>query len=96
MTNITLETIRKTAVLARLHLTDDEAARAAADLRNIFDHLELLNEADTEGIEPLTCVTDEVNHFRDDVVVPSLDRQAVMDNAPQTDGECYLVPQVLE
>ncbi len=96
MTNITLEEIRKAAVLARLHLTDDEAVRAVSELRNIFDHLELLNEADTEGIEPLTCVTDEVNKFRDDVIAPSLDRQTVMDNAPQTDGECYLVPQVLE
>jgi aspartyl-tRNA(Asn)/glutamyl-tRNA(Gln) amidotransferase subunit C len=33
--------------------------------------------------------------FADDIVVDSLDRAAMLANAPQHDGECYLVPAVL-
>ena len=33
--------------------------------------------------------------LRDDVVRPSLQREAALANAPRHDGECYLVPAVL-
>ena len=38
---------------------------------------------------------DVANVFRDDAVQPSLEREAALANAPQSDGECYLVPAVL-
>ena len=38
---------------------------------------------------------DVANVFRDDVVRPSLDREAALANAPHRDDECYLVPAVL-
>jgi aspartyl-tRNA(Asn)/glutamyl-tRNA(Gln) amidotransferase subunit C len=37
---------------------------------------------------------DVANVFRNDLMRPSLDREVVLANAPQRDGECYLVPAV--
>jgi aspartyl-tRNA(Asn)/glutamyl-tRNA(Gln) amidotransferase subunit C len=36
------------------------------------------------------------NVFRDDVVRPSLPREAALANAPKTDGQCFLVPQIID
>jgi aspartyl/glutamyl-tRNA(Asn/Gln) amidotransferase C subunit len=36
------------------------------------------------------------NVFRDDVVTPSLPRAAALQNAPQTDGQSFLVPQIID
>jgi aspartyl-tRNA(Asn)/glutamyl-tRNA(Gln) amidotransferase subunit C len=35
------------------------------------------------------------NVFRDDVLQPSLPREAALANAPKRDAECYRVPAVL-
>lgn len=90
------DTVRKIAHLARLEFDPEAEAQLAHDMTEILDWVDQLNEVDTSGIEPLTSMTEELNHFRPDEVGPPLDRQQGLANAPKSDGEYFRVPKVLE
>jgi aspartyl-tRNA(Asn)/glutamyl-tRNA(Gln) amidotransferase subunit C len=72
------------------------------DLNAILDHVQRLNELDTSNVEPMAqlCGTAlrPVPHdaMREDKAGPSLAREAVMENAPETDGAFFKVPKVIE
>ena len=54
-----------------------------------------LGELDTRDIEPMAHAMDLANVFADDTLLPSLDREQALANAPKRDAECYRVPAVL-
>jgi aspartyl-tRNA(Asn)/glutamyl-tRNA(Gln) amidotransferase subunit C len=87
--------VEKVARLARLQLSDDELDRMTDQLGEILGYIELLSELDTSNVEPMAHALDVANVFRDDVVRPSLPREAALANAPRSDGHCYRVPAVL-
>lgn len=89
-------TLNKIAHLARLELNERDAEQMMHDLTAVLNWVEKLNELDTEGIEPLTSMTQELNSFRQDEVQQHLDRQAALQNAPDHDGQYFRVPKVLE
>ena len=93
---ITHEEVLRVAGLARLDLTDEEAGSLAAQLSTILDYVDKLAELDLEGVEPLAHVQSVVNAFREDRVRPSLPRDKVLANAPQTELGCFKVPKVIE
>ena len=92
---ITSDTVRHVAKLARLALTDDEIEQTKIDLTNILSHIDRLQDADTEGIEPLDHPTGQVNRDRDDAVGESLSQQQVLANAPAVKDVFIDVPKVL-
>ena len=49
-------TVRKIASLARIAITEEDAARVAPELDNILHWIEQLGEVDTSGVEPMTAV----------------------------------------
>ena len=53
---ITEAEVRYVAELANLKLSDAEVARFQADLDGILEHVDKLNEIDTEGVEPMAQV----------------------------------------
>lgn len=87
--------IEKVALLARLRLTPDEILAMSEQLGKVLQYMELLNEVDTAGVEPLAHAVEFFNVFRQDRVEKSLDRERALANAPHRDEECYLVPAVL-
>lgn len=87
--------VRDLALLARLEITDDEVDRLAPQLEGILEFVAKLSELDTTDVEPMTTALDLDNRWRSDTVVPGLDRQAALANAPATDEECFRVPPVL-
>ncbi|MCU1251394.1 MAG: glutamyl-tRNA(Gln) amidotransferase, subunit [Edaphobacter sp.] len=102
--SVTVEDVRRVAELANLELTAEEEPRMQRDLNAILGHISQLNELDTEGIpamaqvgEVLGAVADTTGAFlRADVVRSSLDRAAVMAEAPESDGRFFKVPKVIE
>lgn len=64
-------------------------------LGKVLEYMELLNEVNTDQVEPLAHAVELTNVFREDNVAPSLDRELALANAPHRDAECYLVPAVL-
>ncbi len=88
--------VRKVASLARLKVSDAEVASLTTDLTAILGYVDVLNEVDTTGIEPMVHAVELSNVLRADVVVESLPRTAALSNAPRSDGECFLVPAIIE
>ena len=89
------EDVTKVALLARLKLSDDEIESFTSQLGQVLEYVEILNELDTADIEPMAHAVDVSNVFREDEVRESLPRDAALANAPKTDGQCFLVPQIL-
>jgi aspartyl-tRNA(Asn)/glutamyl-tRNA(Gln) amidotransferase subunit C len=90
------ETVRKVAKLARLKLSDAEVEQFSGQLGAVLGYVEVLNELNTEGVEPLAHPLEIADVLRDDLPTPSLPREAALSNAPKSDGKCFLVPQILD
>lgn len=98
---VTLEDVGRVAELAHLELTPDETHSMLHDLNAILDHVAQLSELDTSAVAPLAQVseiggTGGQGSLRQDTVRPSLDRAAVMAEAPETDEVFFKVPKVIE
>ncbi|ANU24008.1 glutamyl-tRNA(Gln) amidotransferase subunit C [Planococcus donghaensis MPA1U2] len=96
MAKMTKEEVIEVAHLARLAITDEEAEHFADQLEAITNAMELLNELDTENVEPTTHVLQMVNVLREDKSVPGLDRDLVMKNVKEHEGGQVKVPTILE
>lgn len=81
--------------LARLQLTDDERAKLATDLTQILGMVDKLKELPTDGIEPLRYLTTDPMPPREDLVKNQLSPTTALKNAPETDGEFFIVPKVI-
>lgn len=68
--SLSQDQVRHIAALARLRLTDAEVDKFTTQLTAIFEYVELLNEVDTEGVEPTSQVTGLENITREDVIQP--------------------------
>jgi aspartyl-tRNA(Asn)/glutamyl-tRNA(Gln) amidotransferase subunit C len=87
--------IRKVALLARLALTEAEEEQFATQLSNILDYFEQLNELDVTDVLPTTRAIDVSNVVRADTLIRDPNREAILDNAPQRDGEFFKVPKII-
>lgn len=90
------EQVLHIARLARVGLTAEEVDRFATQLSGILDHFEALSAVDTEGVEPTAHPLPLANVMRSDEVTPSLPRDAVLANAPETEDGLLRVRAVLE
>jgi aspartyl-tRNA(Asn)/glutamyl-tRNA(Gln) amidotransferase subunit C len=83
------------AYLARLGLTEDELTRLEGQLNHILEQYEKLAELDTDDIPPTAQTIELENILRDDVATPSMTPEAVLANAPQRQGDFFVVPAIL-
>jgi aspartyl-tRNA(Asn)/glutamyl-tRNA(Gln) amidotransferase subunit C len=86
----------KIAHLARLEFDEKDAEKMMEDMTSIVDWVEKLKEVDTEGVEPLTTMSHELNAFREDVVGEHLSRDRALRHAPIKDEQYFRVPKVIE
>ena len=93
---ITDETIEYVGILAKLELSDEEKERAKQDMANMLDYIDMLNELDTTGVEPMSHVFPVNNVFRVDVVENGNDRDRILENAPEERDGCFVVPKTFE
>ncbi len=89
-------TVKRIANLARLAISDAEAAALVPELNNILGWVEQLGAVDTAGVEPMTAVIPNHLRLRDDVVTDGDCRDAVLANAPQAEHGFFAVPKVIE
>ena len=84
------------AELARLALTPDEKRIFQGQLETIVGYVDKIAGADVSGIEATLHGQPLVNVMRDDVVVPSLDRERYLANAPDRSGGEFRLPKIVE
>ncbi len=90
------ETLNKIAHLSRLEIDEKDAEKMLQDISNMVTFVEKLNEVNTDGVEPLTTMSHEINALREDEVKVDLTHQQVLQNAPRKDADYFRVPKVLE
>jgi aspartyl-tRNA(Asn)/glutamyl-tRNA(Gln) amidotransferase subunit C len=89
---ITRDDVLHVARLARLSLTDDEAATMEGQLSTILGHVDALSGLDLAAVEPTTHALGEPDVTRPDEARPSWPREAVLENAPAAQDGAFRVP----
>jgi aspartyl-tRNA(Asn)/glutamyl-tRNA(Gln) amidotransferase subunit C len=94
--SLSLQEVKRVAWLARIEITDAEAAAAQGHLNGIFKLIEQMQAVDTEGITPMAHGQDVVQRLREDSVTETDQHALYQSIAPQVEGGLYLVPKVIE
>jgi aspartyl-tRNA(Asn)/glutamyl-tRNA(Gln) amidotransferase subunit C len=90
------ETVNKLANLAKLEFSAEEKENIKQDLSRIITWIDKLNELDTEKVEPLIYMSNEVNVVRKDEVENTASHEEALLNAPKKDSDYFRVPKVLD
>ena len=93
---ISEDQVKHVAELAKLKIADDQLPYFTTQLDQIIGLFETLSEVDTDGIEPTSSVTDQINVMRDDIADNWNQRQALLDNAPDTADGYIRVPTIID
>lgn len=84
------------ARLARLELTPEEKDRLRAQLGLILEHAAKVGEVAAADVPPTAYAIPRSNVLRLDEVKPSLSRDDVLSNAPETEDHRFRVPRIVE
>lgn len=94
--HVTEHDVRAIAEYTCIGLTDDEIARMTLDLNAIVDSLKPITEYDLTDVEPtFHPIGNLTNVMRDDVVEQSFSQDTALENAPASQGGCFLIPSIL-
>jgi len=90
------EDVEHIALLARLHLSEEEKERYRQQLSNILDHVGKLRELDTKDVPAMASIVVEHSRLRPDVPAAAMPRQELLANAPEAEDDQFRVPPVLD
>ena len=93
---ITSKLIQDIAALAKLEFDEQSAEQMKADLEKIIGFVDKLSEIDTEGVDPLIYLSEEVNVLREDEIKAVVSQVEALKNAPEKDSDYFKVPTVLK
>jgi aspartyl-tRNA(Asn)/glutamyl-tRNA(Gln) amidotransferase subunit C len=94
--SLTLEEVRRIAHLARIEISDAEAAQVQEQLNGIFRLIEQMQAVDTAGVAPMAHARDLTARLREDEVTEGDQHRLFQSVAPQVEQGLYLVPKVIE
>lgn len=92
---ITPEDAARIAALARLQLDEDKRELFAHQFESILGYMDTLAELDTTGVEPLYSPTEHSTPWREDVPERHCTRDEILSNAPEDDGQFFIVPKIV-
>lgn len=84
------------AKLSGLALSEAELDAMTRDLGAIVGYMAVLDELDTEGVEPRPHILSDTNVWRADECAPSADREGMLENAPAQKDGYVAVPRTVE
>lgn len=93
--SVSKDDVRHLAKLSQIYVTDQQADSLTGQLDNIVDYINMLDELDTDGVEPTFQVTGLQNVWRDDTIQPQLPRKELLKLAPDQEAGQVKVPKVL-
>lgn len=82
--------------MSRLHIPDEKLAETEKALSDILTYVEQLEELDLTDVQPMAHAVPLYNVYREDKVVPSLDHELALSNAPEEDNGYFKVPRVVQ
>ena len=93
---ITNKLIQDIAALAKLEFDAKSAEQMKADLGKIIGFFDKLSEIDTDGVEPLIYLSEEVSVLREDEIKAIVSQVEALKNAPEKDSDYFKVPTILK
>jgi aspartyl-tRNA(Asn)/glutamyl-tRNA(Gln) amidotransferase subunit C len=93
---LTLDEVKRIAWLARIEVSEAEAAATRDQLNGIFELIGRMQLVDTAGIEPMSHAQDVALRLREDRVTEGDRHEDFQKAAPQVENGLYLVPKVIE
>ena len=94
--SLSLPEVKRIAHLARIEVTEQEAATYLEKLSGIFALIEEMQAVDTTGVTPMSHAQDVMLRLRADIVTETDQHELFQSIAPQVEAGLYLVPQVLD
>ncbi len=82
--------------LARLSFEGEKNEEIKKDLNNILEFMGKLNEVNTEDVEPLIFLSEEINVLREDIPKQTTTHEEALKNAPKKDSDYFRIPKVLD
>jgi aspartyl-tRNA(Asn)/glutamyl-tRNA(Gln) amidotransferase subunit C len=93
--SISKEQVAKIATLSRLTLKSNELDQFTDQLSSILQYMEKLNELETTDVEPLYSPVEQTTVLREDIVEKKFKREELLANAPEDDGQYFIVPRII-
>lgn len=92
---ISPEEVAKVARLSRLDLPQEKLELFAGQLGDILDYMDKLGELNTDDVEPLYSPVSHTTVLRKDEAKKDYTREEVLSNAPEQDGQFFIVPKIV-
>ena len=96
MANVSKEELLHIANLANLNIKDEEIESYLANLQDILNFAEIVNNANTEGLEETIGENDKFNVFRKDEVKVFADNGMLLQNAKEQERNMFKIPKVIQ
>ena len=93
--SLSKQEVEDLALLARLSLSEAEVERMQTDLTSILGHIETLQKAQTDGVEPMTHAVPMELRLREDVVGESFEQDTALADAPDRAADYFQVPHII-
>lgn len=104
--SVSKEQVLATAALSRLDLSvssaharqenpDERVTRIASQLDAVVGYMDILNQADTDGVEPLYSPMRDIAPPREDKAEKRRDTEAMLANAPERQQHFFAVPPII-
>lgn len=94
--SVTEDDVRRIARLARIAEPKDRVAQLTGELNGILAWVEMLDEVDLEGVEPMTTPVSTPLPMREDIVSDGEVREKILKNAPKAEEGFFVVPKSVE
>ena len=90
------KTVTTISYLSRLKIDGEKEEKITNDLENIIKFVDQLNDIDTSDVEPLTNPLEKTAKTRDDIVTADNLKKELLEIAPSSNEDYFLVPRVVE
>lgn len=93
---LSADEVRQIAALARISMNDEEIEIMRGQMVNILNNIDVLNNVDTDGVDPTGHSVDVRSVMREDESRESLEPEDVLLNAPNSEDGFIRVRSVLD
>ena len=93
---LSADEVRQIAALARISMNDEELEIMRGQMVNILNNIDVLNNVDTDGVDPTGHSVDVRSVMRKDESRESLEPEDVLLNAPNSEDGFIRVRSVLD
>lgn len=93
---VSKEEILHIAKLSDLNLKEEEVEKYKKDLQEILNFANVVNNAKVEGLGETIGINENYNVFRKDEIIEPLNREELLQNAPEQQAGMFKIPKVIQ